>query len=102
MTISFVENMLCFGEKCSCLTFYDDIKMFFANKVLFTTTKEKLSELLILVMVFMRQKYKIYICYDIKECISDKHEAMANGKIFWREHSPITFHTFVTTFIHRN
>ena len=102
MPISFVDNMLCFGEKCSCLTFYDGIKMFIANKVLFTTTKEKPSELLILVTAFVRQKYKIYIFCDIKECISDKHEAIANGKIFWRENSPFTFHTFVTTFIHRN
>ena len=54
MTISFIENMLCFGEKCSCLTFYDGIKMFIANKVLFTMTKEKPSELLIFVMDFMR------------------------------------------------
>ena len=62
MTISFIENMLCFGEKCSCLTFYDGIKMFIANKVLFTMTKEKPLALLTLVTAFIRRK-----CQDICE-----------------------------------
>ena len=39
MPIIFVENMIYFGGKCSRLTFYDGIKMFIANKVLFTMTK---------------------------------------------------------------
>ena len=78
--------------------------MFITNRVLFTTTKEKPSELLTLVMAFVRQKYKIYIFYgvnicdkhssiiNIKEGIRDKHEAIKNDKMFWRENSPLTFH----------
>ena len=53
MIIIFVENMICFGEKCSRLTFYDGIKMFAANKVLFTMTEEKRLELLALVMAYV-------------------------------------------------
>ena len=104
MPIIFVENMICFGGKCSFLTFYDSIKMFVTNKVLFTTTEEKPSELLTLVTDFVHQKCKIYIFYgvnicdkhssiiNIKEGISDKHEAIKNDKMFWRENSPLTFH----------
>ena len=51
--IIFVENVIFFGGKCSCLTFYDNIKMFVASKVLFMTTEEKPSELLTLVMVLV-------------------------------------------------
>ena len=78
------------------------------------TTKEKPSELLTLVTAFVHQKYKIYIFYgviicnkhsfivNIKEGISDSHETIENGEIFWRENSPLLFTIFVTTFIHRN
>ena len=78
------------------------------------TTKEKPSELLTLVTAFVHQKYKIYIFYgviicnkhssivNIKEGISDSHEAIENGEIFWKENSPLLFTIFVTTFIHRN
>ena len=60
-------------------------------------TKEKPSELLTLVMAFVHRKYKIYFFYsviicnkhssivNIKEGISDNHEAIENGEIFWRE-----------------
>ena len=77
-------------------------------------TKEKPSELLTLVTAFVHRKYKIYIFYgviicnkhssivNIKEGISDSHEAIENGEIFWRENSPLLFTIFVTTFIHRN
>ena len=77
-------------------------------------TEEKPSELLTLVTAFVHQKYKIYIFYgviicnkhssivNIKEGISDSHEAIENGEIFWRENSPLLFTIFVTTFIHRN
>ena len=44
MPIIFVENVICFGGKCSHLTFYDGIKMFVASKVLFMTTKQKTVE----------------------------------------------------------
>ena len=54
MPIIFVENMIYFGGKCSCLTFYDDIKMFVANKVLFMMTEEKPLKLLALVAAFVR------------------------------------------------
>ena len=75
--------------------------------------------LLTLVMAFVRQKYNIYIyiyiyffygviicdkhdsIVSIKKGISDKHEAIENGKIFWRENAPLLF-TFVTTFVHCN
>ena len=53
MPIIFVENMIYFGGKCSCLTFYDDIKMFVSNKVLFMMTEEKLLKLLTLVTAFV-------------------------------------------------
>ena len=53
MPIIFVENVIFFGGKCSCLTFYDNIKMFVPSKVLFMTTEEKPSELLTLVMVLV-------------------------------------------------
>ena len=39
MPIIFVENMIYFGGKCSRLTFYDGIKVFIADKVLFTMTE---------------------------------------------------------------
>ena len=76
-------------------------------------TEEKPSELLTLVTAFVRRKYKIYFFYgviicnkhssivNIKEGISDSHEAIENGEIFWRENSPLLFTIFVTTFIHR-
>ena len=104
MPIIFVENVIFFGGKCSRLTFYDGIKMFVTSKVLFITTKEKPSELLTLVTAFVRQKYKKYIFYgviicdkhssivNIKENISDRHKAIENGKIFWRENSSLSFH----------
>ena len=77
-------------------------------------TEEKPSELLTLVTAFVHRKYKIYIFYgviicnkhssivNIKEGISNSHEAIENGEIFWRESSPLLFTIFVTTFIHRN
>ena len=77
-------------------------------------TEEKPSELLTLVTAFVHRKYKIYIFYgviicnkhssivNIKEGISNSHEAIENGEIFWRENSPLLFTIFVTTFIHRN
>ena len=67
-------------------------------------TEETLSALLTLVMAFVRRKYKIYIFYgiiicdkhdsivNIKKGINDRHEAIKNGKIFWRENCPLTFH----------
>ena len=61
MIIIFVENMICFGEKCSRLTFCEGIKMFVANKLLFTMIEETLTKLLKHVTAFVRQKYKIYI-----------------------------------------
>ena len=52
---------------------------------------------------FIRQKYKVYFFFcgviicnkhssivNIKEGISDSHDAIENGEIFWRENS--TFH----------
>ena len=77
-------------------------------------TEEKPLELLTLMTAFVRRKYKIYIFYgviicnkhssivNIKEGISDSHEAIENGEIFWRENSPLLFTIFVMTFIHRN
>ena len=68
------------------------------------TTEQTLSTLLTLVMAFVHRKYKIYIFYgviicdkhdsivNIKNDISDRHEAIENGKIFWKENSPLTFH----------
>ena len=68
------------------------------------TTEQTLSTLLTLVMAFVHRKYKIYIFYgviicdkhdsivNIKKGISDRHEAIENGKIFWKENSPLTFH----------
>ena len=56
--------------------------------------KKKSSELLTLVTTFVRQKYKKYIFYgviicdkhssivNVKEGISDSHEATKNSKIF--------------------
>ena len=67
-------------------------------------TEEKPSELLTLVTAFVCRKYKKYIFYgviicnknssivNIKEGISDSHEAIENGEIFWRENFPLTFH----------
>ena len=75
-------------------------------------TEEKPSELLTLVMAFVRQRYKKYIFYgvnicdkhssiiNIKEGIRDKHEAIKNGKIFGGKILPLLF-TFIT-FIRRN
>ena len=61
--IIFVKNMICFGGKCSRLTFYSSIKMFTTNKVLFTMTEEKPLELLALVTVYVHQKYKIFFLW---------------------------------------
>ena len=114
MPIIFVKKIICFGGKFSRLTFYDGIKMFIANKVLFTTKEETPSALLTLVTAFARRKYKIYIFYgviicdkhssivNIQEGISDNHEAIENGEIFWRENSPLLFTISVMKFIHRN
>ena len=68
MPIIFVENVNFFGGKCSRLTFYDGIKMFVASKVLFTTTEEKLSKLLTLMMALVRRRYKIYIFCGVSIC----------------------------------
>ena len=76
-------------------------------------TKEKPSELLTLVMAFVHRKYKIYIFYgviicnkhnsiiNIKEGISDSHEAIKMVKYFGGKIPPLLF-TFMTIFIHRN
>ena len=86
--------------------------MFVANKVLFMMTEEKPLKLLALVAAFVRWKFKKYIFYgvnicdknssivNIKEGISDKHEAIKNGKIFGGKILPLLF-TFIT-FIRRN
>ena len=104
MPIIFVENMIFLGGDCSRLTFCNGIKIFVANKLLFMTTEEKLSELLTLVMAFMRRKYQKYFFYgvsicdknssivNIKENISNRHKAIESGKIFWRENSLLSFH----------
>ena len=67
-------------------------------------TEETSLVLLTLVTASMHRKYKKYIFYgviicnkhdsiiNIKKGISDKHEAIENGKIFWRENSPHNFH----------
>ena len=67
-------------------------------------TEKTLSILLTLMTAFVHRKYKKYIFYgviicnkhdsiiNIKKGISDKHEAIKNGKIFWRENSPHNFH----------
>ena len=78
MPIIFVENVIFFGGKCSCLTFYDGIKMFVANKVLFMTTKQKPSKLLTLATALVHRKYKIYIFYGISIC--DKPSSIVNIK----------------------
>ena len=78
MPIIFVENMIYFGGKCSCLTFYDGIKVFIANKVLFTTTEEKPSELLTFVTTFVHRKYKKYFFYGAIIC--DRHSSIINMK----------------------
>ena len=70
MPIIFVENMIYFGGKCSPLTFYDGIKVFIANKVLFMTTEKKPSELLTFVTTFVHRKYKKYFfswCYYLRQ-----------------------------------
>ena len=67
-----------FGGKCSRLTFYDSIKMFVTSKVLFTTTKEKPSKLLTLVIVLVHWKYKIYIFNGVSIC--DKQSSIVNIK----------------------
>ena len=42
--------------------------------------------------------YGVSICdkhssiVNIKENISNRHKAIENGKIFWRENSPLSFH----------
>ena len=61
MPIIFVENMICFGGKCSRLTFCEGIKMFVANKLLFTMIEETITKLLKHVTAFVHQKYKIYL-----------------------------------------
>ena len=76
MLIIFVKNVIFFGGKCSRLTFYDGIKMFVASKVVFMTTKEKLSELLTLVTALVHQKYKIYIFYGVSIC--NKQSSIVN------------------------
>ena len=100
MPIIFVENTICFGGKFSRLTFYDSIKMFIANKVLFTTTEQKPSKLVTPMMAFVRRKFKKYFFYgviicdkhspiiNIKEGISDNHETIDNRERFRRENSP--------------
>ena len=73
--------------------------------VLFKITEETPSTLLTLVTAFMHRKYKIYIFYGVIiydkhysitnkliKGINDKHEAIKNCKIFWRENFPLTFH----------
>ena len=67
-------------------------------------TEETPLVLLTLVIASMHRKYKKYIFYgviicnkhdsiiNIKKGISDKHEAIENGKIFWTENSPHNFH----------
>ena len=74
----FVKNVICFGGKCSRLTFYDGIKIFVASKVLFMTTKEKPSKLLTLVTALVHWKYKIYICYGVSIC--NKQSSIVNIK----------------------
>ena len=66
--------------------------------------EEKPSELLTLLTAFMCRKYEKYFFYgvsicdkhcsivNIKENISDRHKAIENGKIFWRENSSLSFH----------
>ena len=67
-------------------------------------TEKTPSILLTLMTAFVHRKYKKYIFYgviicnkhdsiiNIKKGISDKHEAIENGKIFWTENSPHNFH----------
>ena len=75
----FVENVIFFGGKYSCLIFYDGIKMFVASKVLFMTTEEKPLELLTFVMALVHWKYKIYIFfYGVSIC--DKQSSIVNIK----------------------
>ena len=93
-----------FGRELFPPYFLQRNKIFVTNKLLFMTTEEKLSELLTLVMAFMRRKYQKYFFYgvsicdknssivNIKENISNRHKAIENGKIFWRENSPLSFH----------
>ena len=64
MPIIFVENMICFGGKCSRLTFCEGIKMSVANKLLFTIIEETLTKLLKHVMAFVRQNTK-YIFFKV-------------------------------------
>ena len=78
MPIIFVENMIRFGGKCSCLTFYDSIKMFIADKVLFTMIEEKPSELLTLVTAFVCRKLKKYFFYGVIICY--KNSSIVNIK----------------------
>ena len=78
MPIIFVENVIFFGGKCSRLTFYDGIKIFVANKVLFMTTKQKPSKLLTLVTALVHRKCKIYIFCGISIC--DKPSSIVNIK----------------------
>ena len=78
--------------------------MFVANKVLFTTTKEKPSAILTLVTDFVHPKYKIYLFYcvsicdkhsfivNIKDGSTDRNEAIENDKIIWKENFPLNFH----------
>ena len=79
MPIIFVENVIFFGGKYSCLIFYDGIKMFVASKVLFMPIEEKPSELLTPVMALVHWKYKIYIFYGVSIC--DKQSSIVNIKV---------------------
>ena len=67
-----------FGGNCSHLIFCDGIKIFVANKVLFTTTEEKPLELLTLMTAFMLRKYQKYFFYGVSIC--DKHSSIVNIK----------------------
>ena len=78
MPIIFVKNVNFFGWKCSHLTFYDVIKMFFVSKVLFTMTEEKPLELLTLVTTLVHRKCKIYILNGVS--IYDKQSPIVNIK----------------------
>ena len=162
MPIIFVENVICFGGKCSRLTFYDGIKCLSLVRYYLWQLNKKPLKLLTFVTASVHRKYKICIFYGISICdkpssivnikegiiyddrrnivgtintcdglraskiqyiyiffygviicdkhdsivsikkgISDRHEAIENGKIFWRENAPLLF-TFVTTFVHCN
>ena len=67
-----------FVGKCSCLTFYDGMKMSVTSKVLIMSTEEKPSKLLTLVTALVRQEYKTYIFYGVSIC--DKQSSIVNIK----------------------